>query len=112
MFPVLYLNTIVGILMGKFVQTMGKRIAIYFDYFLGLTSCIFVMLTYYCKEPYGVMWYFAFISYGYTLGLGLVIQYSISATEFESKEVAFGTSTFINSLSSFAVLSLYSYAII
>eukprot|EP00826_Nyctotherus_ovalis_P009239 TRINITY_DN12432_c0_g1_i14.p1 TRINITY_DN12432_c0_g1~~TRINITY_DN12432_c0_g1_i14.p1 ORF type:complete len:382 (-),score=73.86 TRINITY_DN12432_c0_g1_i14:160-1305(-) len=98
-----------GVLMGKFVQAVGKRVAIYCDYILGLLSCVFVAMIFYRRESYGVVWYLGFISYAYSLGLGLVIQYSISATEFDSKEVAFGTATFINSLSSFIVLNIYSY---
>lgn len=103
------INAAVGVLMGKFVQAVGKRVAIYCDYVLGLLSCVLVAVIFYRRESYGVVWYLAFIGYAYSLGLGLVIQYSISATEFESKEVAFGTATFVNSLSSFLVLNVYSY---
>ena len=96
-----------GIVMGKVVQSAGKRISIYIDYFLGIYSFVFILVIYYRSEPYSYLWYFANINYAFSLGFGLIIQYSISATEFENKEIAFGTASFLSAIASSIIQVAY-----
>jgi len=95
--------------MGKVIGVVGKKVTVYIALALGLLACIYAQVLYYEKGKYGYEWFLAFIFYAFALGLSLIVQFSILATDFEPKEVAYGAGTFISAIASSIVLQLYAY---